>query len=73
MRYSTDKVIDAVARGLIKSGLWALKSTKRHVRLENVESHAVITVPKTPSDYRATKNWLHQVRRHGVNLQEFGA
>lgn len=63
--YSKDKVINRVVLTLIKSGDWQVKQG-RHVRLENRASHLCITVPRTPSDHRATQNWLHQIKHLGI-------
>lgn len=68
MRYSKDKRIDAVVRKLLREG-WSVKSAKRHLRLENEVTRDCITVPGSPSDHRATQNWLHQLKnQHGVVL-----
>ena len=64
-RFSTCKIIDAVARNLLKTG-WVIKSNNRHLRLLNPETRVCITVPGSPSDPRATQNWLHQIKRCGV-------
>lgn len=64
MKYSNSKVINEVCYGLVKSGEWELKSDKRHCRLRNNRTGHVLTVPFSPSDHRAEKNWLSQVRRH---------
>lgn len=62
-RYSRYRTIDRAVHSLLSTGAWIVKSTKRHVRLENISSKLCLTVPGTPSDHRATQNWLHQVRR----------
>ena len=64
MRYSKDKVINEGVRALLRSGAWVLKSTKRHIKLEHIETHHCITAPISPSDHRAAQNWLHQFRHH---------
>ena len=66
-RFSTCKVIDGIAQSLIKNG-WVIKSKNRHLRLFNPCTRQTITVPGSPSDPRATENWLHQIRRSGVQL-----
>lgn len=68
MRYSKDKKIDAVVRQLLRSG-WRVKSSNRHVRLENEVTRDCITVPCSPSDRRSVQNWLHQLKnQHGVSI-----
>jgi hypothetical protein len=67
MLYSKSKVINTVCDRLVRSGSWELKSDNRHCRLRNVETNQVLTVPFSPSDFRAERNWLSQVRRdYGV-------
>lgn len=68
MRYSTDKRIHEAVKGLVKTGQWFVKSTKRHTRIENTETRQCFTVPQTPSDHRAVHNWFHQVRRAGITV-----
>lgn len=65
-RFSSCQTIDRVCRDLIKSG-WSIKSWNRHCRLSNTEG-LTITVPGSPSDKRATLNWLSQLRHLGVQV-----
>lgn len=62
-KFSTSKVINDVVRALLKTGEWEVKFGKRHRRLQNVATQKVITIPGSPSDHRAEKNWLSQIRR----------
>lgn len=64
-RYSRCKIIDAIDKNLVKMG-WIEKSKNRHWRLENPENRMCITVPGSPSDFRVTQNWIHQLKRSGV-------
>lgn len=68
MKYSRNLNIDATARKLLKTGQWFLKANKCHARLENIDTHQCITVPYSPSDHRAEKNWFAQLRRMGVKV-----
>ena len=69
MKYSNNQTIDAVCDRLVRSGEWVLKSSKRHCRLQHALSGHVLTVPMSPSDFRAERNWLSQIRRdYGVSL-----
>ena len=69
MKYSKNRAINAVCDRLVRSGEWVLKSANRHVRLQNTRSDHVLTVPFSPSDFRAERNWLSQVRRdYGVSI-----
>jgi ribosomal protein L30E len=67
-RYSRCKTIDAIVRNLLKTGEWIIKSNNRHYRLENENTKHCITVPGTPSDRRSTLNWIHQLKRAGVEV-----
>lgn len=69
MKYSNNRTINTVCDRLVRSGEWVLKSSKRHCRLQSTSSGHVLTVPTSPSDFRAERNWLSQIRRdYGVSL-----
>ena len=69
MRYSTDQRIARAVEVLLKLG-WVSKGKRRHLRLQDPVTGAVITVPGTPSDYRAVENWFAQVKRSvGIDLK----
>lgn len=61
---STCPTIRKICKNLLQSG-WIVKSHNRHPRLTN-GAGLTITVPSTPSDHRATLNWISQIRRLGV-------
>jgi len=54
-----------VVQRLIELG-WRLYRGARHQRVESPDGRMTITVPGTPSDHRATRNWISQIRRQGV-------
>ena len=62
-RFSSCQTIDRVCRDLIKQG-WSIRSWNRHCRL--TDGTVTITVPGSPSDKRATLNWLSHLRHAGV-------
>lgn len=61
MRYSQDKNINTVVKDLIDVG-WKAVKKKRHWQLMSPIGR-VLTVPSTPSDIRAVKNFICDVRR----------
>jgi predicted RNA binding protein YcfA (HicA-like mRNA interferase family) len=65
--YSSCDTINDVARRLVKAG-WELVGGTKHRRLRSPDGKLTITVPVRPSDHRATKNWLSQIRRAGVEI-----
>ena len=66
-RYSTSDAINRIVKGLIKND-WTLVRCNRHPRLQSPDGRTTLTVPMTPSDHRAEKNWIHQLRRQGVEV-----
>lgn len=68
MRFSRDKTVNDAVKRLLKGG-WFVKSSNRHVRIENSVTGDVITVPGSPSCRRAVQNWLHQIKnRYGIEI-----
>lgn len=63
--YSLCGPINDTARKLVKAN-WEMISEKRHVRLRSPNGKLTITVPFSPSDTRAEKNWHSQIRNLGV-------
>jgi integrase len=61
VRLSKDNRINDRANELVGLGWRVVQS--RHVRLVSPNGRVKITVPRTPSDYRSSENWLHQTRR----------
>ncbi|MBB1371573.1 MULTISPECIES: hypothetical protein [Pseudoalteromonas] len=64
-KYSNDKNINTLVCKLLKKKGWSLKRG-RHPRLI-APSGIKITVPSTPSDFRAYRNFKMDIRR----LKEF--
>lgn len=66
-RYSTCDTINGIVKDLIKAG-WELIKGGRHPRLRSPDGKNTLTIPKTPSDRRATLNWIAQARHAGVSV-----
>jgi|GEM_PF-2943808 len=64
-RYSTCDKINAIVKNLIKQG-WELIIGNRHPKLRSPDGKATLVIPKTPSDRRATLNWISQARQAGA-------
>ncbi len=61
MRYSTCKEIDTVVKDMIRQG-WSYTRGKKHGRLRRPDGRRMITVPTTPSDWRASLNFKRDLR-----------
>jgi len=61
-RYSSSKDINLLIRSLLAEG-WSYQSGRSHGRIRPPEGRGFVSVPCTPSDYRAFDNFLHAVRR----------
>lgn len=59
-RYSKDKNINQKVRDLIKSG-WEAKSGSKHTSIISPAGDR-LTIPSTPSDYRAWYNFKRDAR-----------
>lgn len=68
-RYSKDKDINQTVRVLIKFG-WKVRAGKKHAAAISPGGNR-LTIPSTPSDYRAWRNFTQDVKniseREGVN------
>ncbi len=61
MRYCHDKEINQLVAGMVRQG-W--KFTKgRHGKLRKPDGFGFVTIPNTPSDYRAILNLKRDIRR----------
>jgi len=60
--FSRDKRVQSICEALIAKGFTAWMGGV-HPRLRSPDGRVTITVPRTPSDYRAALNWKSQVRR----------
>ena len=58
-KYSSDKDINKMVRRLLKKG-WTIRPGKKHRQVVSPFGRRV-TIPSTPSDHRASKNFIHQV------------
>lgn len=61
-RYSSSKDINLLIKTLLAEG-WSYQSGRSHGRICPPEGRGFVSVPCTPSDYRAFDNFLHAVRR----------
>ncbi len=61
MRYSKCKEIDAAVKNRIRQG-WTFAWGEKHGCLRPPEGGARITVPKSPSDWRANLNFQRDLR-----------
>ncbi len=62
MKYSKCKEIDILVSTLIQQG-WSFKWGGKHGKVKHPAVGSNITVPKTPSDFRAYLNFRSDVRR----------
>ncbi|MDI4667627.1 hypothetical protein AAEU31_02355 [Pseudoalteromonas sp. SSMSWG5] len=60
-KYSSDKDINMLVRALLKKKGWSIRQGK-HPKLITPSGFKV-TVPSTPSDFRAFKNFKNDIRR----------
>lgn len=61
MKYSACKEIDALIKTLVRDG-WAYHRGGKHGKLLVPSSKRTLTVPNSPSDYRAYWNFKRDVR-----------
>lgn len=61
MKYCASKEIDQLVKGLIREG-WHFRRGSKHGRLSSPDGLAKLSVPSTPSDYRAFLNFRRDVR-----------
>lgn len=64
MKYSSAKEFNELIRQLLQSG-WSYTRGKKHGKLKPPAGFPVVTVPISPSDCRAFKNFCRDVR-HAV-------
>ncbi|MCF2849445.1 hypothetical protein NH514_20170 [Pseudoalteromonas sp. ACER1] len=60
-KYSSDKDINMLVRALLKKKGWSIRQGK-HPKLIT-PSGLKLTVPSTPSDFRAFRNFKNDIRR----------
>jgi hypothetical protein len=68
MKYSNSKEINQLISNLVKGG-WEYSRGKRHGKLKEPLSKHILTVPISPSDYRAFLNFRRDVRQYVIGLQ----
>jgi hypothetical protein len=62
MKYSSSKEINTLVKSLIRVGWKYFRGTK-HGRIRAPSGYPTLTIPNTPSDYRASMNFKQDVRR----------
>lgn len=62
MKYCSCKMIDQLVKGLVRQG-WIYSRGGKHGRLSPPNGQATLSVPRTPSDYRAFLNFRRDVRQ----------
>lgn len=63
-----NREIHDIVKSLIKEFGWTFKAKNTHVKIWHAESNITLVVPHSPSDGRAVKNFLSDVRRAGFAL-----
>lgn len=63
MRFSKHKDIHDMVKRLLKDSDFEVKSKNGHVKLWSKSKKRMLTVPQTPSDHRAVKNFHADLRR----------
>lgn len=61
MKYCASKEFNVLIKQLVLMG-WAFKRGAKHGRLSSPEGGSALTVPSSPSDHRALKNFHRDVR-----------
>ncbi len=62
MKYCSCKMIDQLVKDLIRQG-WIYSRGSKHGRLSPPKGRATLSVPCTPSDYRAFLNFRRDIRQ----------
>jgi predicted RNA binding protein YcfA (HicA-like mRNA interferase family) len=62
MKYSSAKEVDKLIRQLVTQG-WKFWWGGKHGRIRHPQGFPVLTVPKSPSDYRAALNFRRDIRK----------
>jgi len=66
MKYSANKEINGIVKQLVKQG-WEFYWGSKHGRIKHPSGSPIITVPKTPSDWRSAVNFNKLVNRSSSN------
>lgn len=62
-RYSTDSGINDMVKQLVKEG-WCFEWGGKHGKLIAPHKAVILTVPSSPSDWRASRQFRADLRRH---------
>jgi hypothetical protein len=62
MKFSSQKDINKLVRELVREG-WSFKRGGKHGRLTHLASKKILTVPCSPSDRYAARNFSNDVYR----------
>lgn len=62
MRYCSNKDIDQLIQQLIRQG-WTYQHRGKHGRLAHPDCRQVLTVAKSPGDYRSLNNFRRDLRK----------
>ncbi len=65
MKYCSNKDIDQVVRQLVRQG-WSFRPGSKHGRLTHPDGRQVLTVAKSPSDYRSLLNFRRDLRKFAL-------
>lgn len=61
MKFSTNESVNQLVKGLITQG-WCIKKGSKHRKVVSPEGR-IATIPSTPSDRRAGKNFAQDIKR----------
>jgi predicted RNA binding protein YcfA (HicA-like mRNA interferase family) len=64
MKYSSCKEFNAIIKQLVRDG-WSYTRGRKHAKLFSPSSEGMVTVPNSPSDWRALMNFRRDVREIG--------
>lgn len=65
IKYSRCREINALVRCLVHGG-WTFRWGGKHGKLSPPNDQRFVTVPTTPSDSRAARNFVRELRRLGA-------
>lgn len=61
-KYSTDSYINGMVKQLVKNG-WCFERGSKHGKVIAPQRAAILTVPTSPSDWRASRQFRADLRR----------
>lgn len=65
MKFSSSKGVNKIVKQLIREG-WQYWRGSKHGRLGHPSGHPVLTIPGSPSDHRAARNFIRDLK-HAVD------